>query len=366
MSERLELITLMEQPESNVAALCRRFGVSRKSAYKWRNRFLSQGQEALADRSRRPKTCPHQTTLELQEKVLELRQKHPAWGPRKLRRYLADRGVRGLPAPSSIERILARWGLIGSQESRKHSPLTRFEYPAPNALWQMDFKGHFPLLSGRCHPLCLLDDHSRYATGLVACSSERRHVVQTCLTGAFQRYGMPQAMLMDNGSVWASHTQLTVWLLRLGVNVHHGRPAHPQTQGKLERFNRTLAAEAIGTRVFADLRECQRTFDQWRELYNLQRPHEALQLAPPVTRYRASSRSFPQTLPPIEYGPTDLVIKASKGTGYIRYKGRAWAVGKAFAGLPVGIRPSLTDGLMHVFFCHQKVAEIDLRQQPEV
>jgi transposase InsO family protein len=366
VSERLELVSLMRQPAANVTELCRRFGVSRKSAYKWLKRFEHLGASGLCDQSREPRSSPRRTPEAMEERLLALRQEHPAWGPRKLRRYLADRGVQGLPAVSTIEAILGRNGLIGSAESRKHHPLTRFEYPFPNALWQMDFKGHFALVQGRCHPLCVLDDHSRYATALAACAHERQKNVQQTLTSAFRRYGLPEAMLMDNGSAWASHTQLTVWLLRLGITVRHGRPAHPQTQGKLERFNRTLAAEVIGTRVFGDLQECQSRFDQWREIYNLQRPHEALDLACPVTRYKPSDRPFPEMLAPIDYPPGDLVLTTHHHTGQLVYKGRRWNIGCAFAGLPVAVRPSSTDGLLHVFFCHQKVAEIDLRQPREV
>jgi transposase InsO family protein len=349
-----------------VAALCRRFGVSRKSAYKWRRRFEGLGAAGLADQSREPHRSPRRTAEAMEERLLALRQEHPAWGPRKLRRHLANSGVHGLPAVSTIEAILGRHGLIGSTEARKHSPLIRFEREHPNALWQMDFKGHFAMVQGRCHPLCVLDDHSRYATALRACPHERHESVQETLTSAFRRYGLPEAMLMDNGSAWASHTRLTVWLLRLGIGVCHGRPAHPQTQGKLERFNRTLAAEVIGNRVFGNLQECQGRFDQWRDIYNLQRPHEALSLACPVTRYKPSDRPFPETLAPIEYAPGDLVITTHSHTGQLVYKGRRWNVGCAFAGLPVAVRPSPLDGVQNVYFCHQKVAVIDLRQPGEV
>jgi transposase InsO family protein len=366
MSERLELVLLMRQEPANVAALCRRFGVSRKTAYKWRKRFALDGQAGLSDLSRRPKNSPRQTSPAIEARLLEVRREHPAWGPRKLRRYLANRQVPDLPSPSTIEAILGRHGLIGSEESQKHSPLTRFEYPEPNALWQMDFKGHFPLASGRCHSLCILDDHSRYATGLKACVNQRQDQVRTALTGVFRRYGLPKAMLMDNGSAWANHTQLTLWLIRLGITVHHGRPAHPQTQGKLERFNRTLAAEVIGQRSFADTHQCQQDFDRWREIYNLHRPHEALGLACPISRYQPSVRSFPETLPPIEYGLHDHVLTAHKSTGQLLYQSRRFYIGQAFAGLPLAVRPTIDPDVKYVFFCHQKVAEIDLRQTCEV
>src|SRR5205807_4484324 len=151
----------------------------------------------------------------------------------------------------------------------------RFERAAPNELWQMDYKGHFATRAGRCHPLTVVDDHSRYAVGLRACGDERGGTVQAELTAIFRQYGLPERMLMDNGSPWGSdalhrHTWLTVWLLELGVAVSHGRPYHPQTQGKDERFHRTLTAEVIGRRAFADLAECQRRFDAWRVVYNTQ------------------------------------------------------------------------------------------------
>jgi transposase InsO family protein len=366
VSERQELVLLMQQPQANITALCRRFGVSRKSAYKWLRRFKATGLPGLSNQSRRPRDSPRRTPEALEEKILAVRQEHPAWGPRKLKRFLQNQHVMHLPAVSTIEAILGRNGLIGSEAARQHSPLTRFEKAFPNALWQMDFKGPFAMVQGRCHPLCVLDDHSRYATALVACAHERQEAVKHTLTSAFRRYGLPEAMLMDNGAAWASHTALTLWLIRLGITVCHGRPAHPQTQGKLERFNRTLAAEVIGQKVFGTLQECQRGFDQWRELYNLQRPHEALGLACPVTRYRASDRPFPEALPPIEYLPGDQVLLTHRHTGQLVYQGKRWPVGCAFAGQPVAVRPGRTDGLLHVFFCHQKVAEIDLRRTGEV
>ena len=194
---------------------------------------------------------------------LAVRAEHPAWGGRKIRRRLQDLKHPAVPSASTITAILHRQGRIAAAASAGHKPFERFERAAPNELWQMDYKGHFATRAGRCHPLTVVDDHSRYAVGLRACGDERGGTVQAELSAIFRRYGLPERMLMDNGSPWGSdalhrHTWLTVWLLELGIAVSHGRPYHPQTQGKDERFHRTLTAEVIGRRAFADLAECQR------------------------------------------------------------------------------------------------------------
>lgn len=366
MSQRLELVALAQRPEANLSELARRFNVSRKTLYKWVARQKSGGNEALADRSRRPHHSLNQCSNELEQRVIDLRQQHPSWGARKLRRRLLDQGTfdaQSIAAASTIHGILVRRGFIEDEAWLKHTAFLRFEYPSPNDLWQMDFKGDFALRIGRCHPLCVLDDHSRYALAVQACADETMRQIKEVLTGTFRRYGMPAGMLMDNGSAWASHTKLTVWLMRLGVRVLHGRPAHPQTQGKLERFNRTLLAEAIGSQVFDHLAACQSRFDAWRDIYNLERPHEALSLATPATCYQPSARSFPEILPSIEYGPADKVLTVHENTGEISFQGRRWPIGTAFVGLPVGVRPTQHDGIFDVYFCHQRVATLDARNE---
>lgn len=191
-------------------------------------------------------------------------------------------GYQDVPAASTITDILRRHGRLSEDEASKHKAWTRFEHEAPNQLWQMDFKGHFPMGQGRCHPLTVLDDHSRFSLGLIACSNERTETVQRGLTSLFRRYGLPDRILADNGSPWGSngehrYTQLNVWLLRLGIITSHGRSYHPQTQGKEERFHRTLKAELLRWEDFRNLTHCQRLFDAWRNKYNMERPHEALE-----------------------------------------------------------------------------------------
>lgn len=366
MSQRLEFVSLAQCEGSNMRELCRRFGVSPSTGYKWMRRFSDGGAAAMVDQPRRPHHSPQRTPLGVEQVVLAVRDAHPAWGARKLRAWLLARGHEHLPSPSTITAILQRQGRTDPVEGRKHKTWQRFERQAPNQLWQMDFKGHFPLSTGRCHPLTVLDDHSRFALGLEACPDETAKTVQQRLTTIFRCYGLPDRMVMDNGSPWGSdedhhYTRLTVWLLRLGIAVSHGRPYHPQTQGKDERFPRTLKAEVLQGRIFADLTQYQRTFDPWRTLYNLERPHEALEMAVPASRYQVSSRSFPETLPPVEYGPDDLVRRAGD-RGRISVFGRNFKVGRAFKGLPVALRPTADDGTFNVFFMTYNIAQINLSQ----
>ena len=274
-----------------------------------------------------------------------------------------------LLGPGLVAAGAAIGGIVDGGEGAKHRAFQRFERPAPNELVQMDFKGHFPLAcGGRCHPLSVLDDHSRFNLALVACPDERGATVQAVLERVFATYGLPEAMLMDNGGPWGGdascrHTALSAWLIRLGVRVLHGRPRHPQTQGKQERFHRTLAQEALRGAPVADLADAQARFDVWREVYNHQRPHEALAMAVPATRYRVSDRPLPATLPEIAYEPGTLVRWVSDG-GRISFQGRRWRVGRAFVGLPVALRPTESAQRWAVFLGPQPIAALDLESPP--
>lgn len=367
MSLRTEFIHLAQHESANLSQLCRRFGISRKTGYKWLKRYQADGESGLADRSRRPHHSPQRSSSEVEAKVLEVRQQHPVWGGRKIKAYLERQGHTGLPSPSTITEILRRHEKIDEEASRQHRPFQRFEREQPNQLWQMDFKGYFALeAGGYCHPLSVLDDHSRFLLGLQACPNETRQTVQERLTGIFRGYGLPERMLMDNGSPWGDdrnspHTILTAWLIRLGIHISHGRPYHPQTQGKDERLHRTLQEELLNQYTWHTLADCQTHFDRWRESYNSERPHEALGMQTPSDRYQPSLRPFPETLPPILYDPEAIVRKVDEG-GKIYFHNRVYRVGKAFRHQPVALHPSdQEDGVFEVFFCTVKIAQISLR-----
>lgn len=379
MSLIREFVMLATQENANISQLARRYAISRKTAYKWIRRFQDLGPDGLAERSRRPHRSPTKTPTDLEEAVLAIRRSHPAWGPRKIRRYLLDRIEAGelaleaeaLPAVSTCAAILKRNNMLAEHEPGQHQAWQRFERAQPNELWQMDFKGHFALFNqARCYPLTVLDDHSRFALGLYACPDERHETVKGHLATVFRRYGLPAALLCDNGNPWGTPMQaptgerywtaFEVWLLRLGIDVLHGRAHHPQTQGKQERFHRTLKAEVLRYESFRDHRQCQHRFDQWRRVYNLERPHEALDLAVPARRYRVSGRVYPEQLPPIEYGPGDQVRKVQSG-GVIHFRGRVFKVGGAFRGYPVAVRATGEAGQWAVYFCHKRIKFLDER-----
>jgi transposase InsO family protein len=362
---RREFVLLAQTGDSNISSLCRFFGISRKTAYKWLSRFNELGEDGLCDRSRKPLSSPFKSDRCVEDQVVALRKIHTTWGGRKLKTRLEQLGYQNIPAPSTITEILRRRGFIDPVEAAKHKAFTSFEHPYPNALWQMDFKGHFAMQQGRCHPLTVLDDHSRFNVVLQACVNERTYTVQAALTNAFRHYGLPDRMTMDNGSPWGSDrlhdlTPLTAWLIRLGVKVSHSRPYHPQTQGKDERFHRTLNQELIRNWSFRDLQDCQQRFDWFRNMYNLERPHEALGMKTPVTRYKVSQRSYPETLPVIEYDAGDCVRKV-QANGEIFFKGNVFRVSKALQGYPVALRPTNDDGVYSVFYCHHKVKDVDLK-----
>jgi transposase InsO family protein len=368
MSFRKEILSFVVQPEVNVQEVCRRFQVSRKTVYKWLKRMKSEGEAGLKNRSRRPHRSPRRTEVRVESKIVKVREAHPSWGARKLRRILVNYGETELPANSTVHRILQRNGKIDPAEARKHQAYQRFEHEAPNELWQMDFKGWFTTVDRRrCNPLTVLDDHSRYVVCLQACLDQQTHTVQQQLTATFRRYGLPQRMTMDNGAPWGNdlehrYTPLTVWLIRLGVGISHSRPYHPQTQGKDERFHRTLDVDLLRWHSFRDRMHVQTHFDEYRHIYNRERPHQALHFDVPASRYRISARSFPEQLPPIEYGSSDIVRQVC-AKGCLSYKGTSYSVGKAFYGYPVALRRTVEDGILNVFFCHQRIGRICLHDQ---
>lgn len=366
MSERQEFVAFAQQEGANISALCDRYGISRKTGYKWLARAAAPSD--LADRSRRPHVSPGRTSPDLEARILALRAEHPAWGGRKLHHRLAAQGVVGVPAPSTITAILRRHGLLAPEPPPRD--FVRFEHPAPNELWQMDFMGHRPLDQDRVHPWTLLDDHSRFALGLAACGDERQATVKAQLTAVFRRYGLPRAILSDNGSPWATAgrgglTALEAWLLRLGVEPWHGRVAHPQTQGKVERFHGTIAAEVFAHRALADLAAAQGCFDAFRRGYNLERPHEALGYAAPASRYAPSVRSFPEIVPPVAYDP-DEVVRTVTVHGSISWRGRRHFISRGLVGEPVAIRPTLDTESWEVVYCHRRVATIGHDDPDEV
>ena len=367
LEQRLEFVRLAEAGAVPFAVLCRRFGVCRDTGYKWLGRFRVEGEAGLVDRSRAPKMSRLRTGEEMEQLVCAARRAHPVWGGRKLRGFLLRQGHTGVPAASTITAILRRNGLMEHAVAPKRD-WTRFERDAPNELWQMDFKGDFGLTGGgRCYPFGVIDDYSRYSIVLVACPDYRTATVQRHLEVAFGRYGLPEAMLCDNGPPWGTAasssrwTPLTVWLADAGVEVIHSAPFHPQTAGKKERLHLTLDLEVLHTRPAWDsLDQVQDAFEAWEPIYNYHRPHQALgETVVPADRYQPSQRSLPDRVDDPTY-PDHWTIRKVDSSARASFRGQRVRVGKAFQGRHVAFAPTTEPNVFHIHWRHHRIRTINL------
>jgi transposase InsO family protein len=333
--QRIRFVIAATHPSANVGATCRAFGISRKTGYKWLGRYAAaESVTGLADRSRRPQASPARTSGEVTARVVALREVY-GWGGEKLAVLLAAEGL-GIAA-RTVDRIIAREGLRRADVAPTAAP-RRFVRPAPNDLWQMDAKGHYPLgPRGRCHPLTILDDHSRYVVGLYALPTLEGARVRAAVIECFARYGVPTAMLMDHGSPWwapqneAGLSALSVFLLKQGIRLVHGRVRHPQTQGKVERVHRTLGERLRWWGVPRDLGGFRAALAAFRDEYNHVRPHEALGQTPPARHFQPSRRAYCPEPPPWEY-PAGAAVHRVDRNGMISVAGRRWFVTEALRG----------------------------------
>jgi len=343
-----------------MADLCREFGISRPVGYDWLRRYQHGGVQAIAERSRRPHHSPQATDPAVEQRVIELRQRYPDWGARKLRVLLGREGV--VLARNTIHRILLRHDLIHPDDRHDHAIL-RFERSIPNELWQMDFKGpklwHQPV-----GPLSVIDDHSRYLVVLQAVGSTRVEAVKEPLVAVFSECGLPGEMLMDHGTPWwnpqttGGMTQLSLWLMRQGIRLHFSRIRHPQTQGKVERFHGELQRALARRRVLEP--DIQAWLDAFRWEHNHVRPHEALDLATPSTRWIPSRRRYDPTPRRWEYPANARVLKVDS-VGKIKLKGKGWNISLALAGEWVQLEE--IENKINVYYCTTLVREIDMRIQ---
>lgn len=348
----------------NFSALCREFQITRKTGYKWLERYRSG--ETLSDQSKAPLHHPLKTSREVEELILSVRSNHPTWGARKILRHLADKGNTGLPVPSTATSILKRNGFIPPEESARHTAFQRFVRDAPNDLWQMDFKGHFAMMDGnRCHPLTVKDDHSRNLLCLDAYDNERWENVKGSLNRIFLHNGLPNAILCDNGAPWGDnhggYTPFELWMMQMDVLPIHGRPLHPQTQGKEERFHRTLNEDLLKRIPIRDLAHAQQLFDSYRMEFNTERPHSALNLDVPAKHYRKSLRKLPDVLKEPEYDVGKTLRKVNC-KGYISIRNHRYYLSETFAGRYMELLPQ--DGnTIAVCYGNFVVARIDLDEQ---
>jgi transposase InsO family protein len=363
MSLKQEFVSLASRSDANMRALCQRFSISPMTGYKWLHRFREEGYEGLKEHSRRPRHSPGETDLTDEGLILMAYELYPAWGARKLKALLENHGF-PMPAASTIVSILKRHGLR-QREANEQPAVHRFELSAPNKGWQMDFKGHFETAFGRSHPLTILDDCSRYLLCLAHCRAETRENVQTQLIRVFERFGLPERIMADNGAPWANshgdYTGLELWMMRQSIRVGHSRAYHPQTQGKLERLHRSLKVELLQGRWFRSEEEIQSAFDEWRDAYNCLRPHSSLGMQPPASRYQISNRSYNPNPPEPDYG--EMEVRRVNRPGYISFKGKSLKIGEAFRNECVGLAESGEDGIYKVWWYSTPIGAIDFKNK---
>ena len=359
-AQRLRFVEAAKNGEESFSSLCREYGISRPTGYLWLKRFEVQGARGMSEASRRPLRTPRRSPVELEEQIVGLRRQHPDWGARKLR-VLLDRS--GVQAPTStIHRVLRRHGLIHELDSRVVATGS-FCREAPNQLWQMDFKSPKGW-NAHLGPLSVLDDHSRYAVLLEQLPSGRSKHVQHRLERAFCDHGLPEAMLMDHGQPWwnaqsaGGWTQFSVWLMRLGIRLYYSGVRHPQTQGKVERFHGALE-RARRRQGMARLVPDQPWLDRFREEYNHVRPHEALAMNTPASRWHPSPRGYAGPADPVY--PERAELARLNAFGALWLAGRNWQVSGALAHQTVRI--ARLDKRVVIFYANTPIRELDLAGQ---
>ena len=358
VSKQREAFALEATETPNFSALCREYGVSRKTGYKWVKRYNSG--QGLEDQSRRPETSPNRTPAAVEEQILRVRMENPGWGARTIKQVLENEGIKDVPSSRTVNSILQRNGCISEEESQKRKAYTRFERDACNELWQTDFKGEFRTQDGRnCYPLDNLDDHSRFAI-CIAAADTTANVVIPCFQRAFEEYGLPKAVLSDNGAQFAGfkngYTQFEKWLMCLDVLPIHGRLRHPQTQGKIERFHRSMKNEYLRYHRFEDAAAADRSLREWREKYNHLRPHEALGMKTPGDVYTSSQRSLPDKISRWDYGGPYHVIKVNNW-GYVRFAHFQVYLSETLRNEHVEFRPGPDETSFWVCYRNFKIAE---------
>ena len=366
MEERFRFVEEFNSEDWNMAELCRFYGVSRATGYKWVERYQAGGLEALQDRSRAPLHSPHEVSSEMEDRVIGQRGQHPHWGAPKIRaRLLRDHPGETIPAESTIGEILKRHGLTVARKRRRSGraplqPLTAAT--AANAVWSVDFKGWFRTADGmRIDPLTLSDNYSRFLLRCQALKAADGLHVQPVCEAAFREYGLPGAMRSDNGAPFGSNgesglTRLTVWWIQLGIVPQHIAPGQPQQNGRHERMHRTLKQETASPPA-GNRRAQQQRFDQFRQEYNEERPHEALGQQTPTALYAHSPRPYPERLREIEY-PADWQVRRVSPGGQMRWRGDYVFVAHALEGEPVGLEP-VEEGGWRVWFSFYEVGRLE-------
>ena len=366
MHERMRFIVAVDECDEPFAELCRRFGISRKTGYKWLERYEAIGPEGLEDKPPVSHQCPHRLSDEIADLFVLARKAHPTWGPKKLRAFIqATQPEIVVPAASTIGELLKNHGLIHPRRRRLRVPLHTKPLESgimPNGTWCADFKGHFALGNGkRCHPLTITDEYSRYLLACEGMDEPKTEGVTAQFERCFREFGMPQRIRTDNGAPFASNTvgglsKLSVWWIKLGITPERIEPGKPEQNGRHERMHRTLKDETTKP-ARATLAEQQRAFDYFRHEYNDIRPHEALQQKPPSKVYTTSGRAFPEMPKSPEYGD-DFVVRKMDECGRLVRRGKNVLQTRLLAHEPVGLR-EVGDARWNVYYGSVMLGTLD-------
>lgn len=367
MNERIKFIALYLERAESITDLCSRFSVSRKTGYKWIERYRSGGVAGLADQSRAHHTHPRAVSDNVVRAILSARQKHPRWGPRKLLIVVKRQNPRlRLPVPSTVGDILKRNGLIKPRRRRRRSDPFRNDlttYDRPNAVWCADFKGQFPVGGRYCYPLTISDGFSRYLLVCHALYGPKEVASRKVFERAFREYGLPDAIRTDNGTPFSSLapaglSRLAVWWIRLGIRPERIRPGHPEENGRHERMHLTLKQETAQPPK-ESFRTQQKVFDAFRREYNEIRPHEALAQEVPSSKYHSSTKPYPEELPELEY-PSHFKIVRAPSNGVLKFRSRRWLISSCLGNQRLGLE-EVGDGRWKVHFGPISLGILDLR-----
>jgi putative transposase len=360
----MRFIVACRESDETLTGLCRQYGISRKSGYKWLERYDKLGVDGLEDQPTTPRHHPWTTPDDVVDAIIATRKAHSTWGPKKLRAWLVARDPRKWPSPSVIGGLLKKHGLVRPPRRRPRVPPSQGGYDRgaePNDIWCTDFKGHFALGDrSRCHPLTLSDEASRYLLKCEGLVAPRHELVVPHFELAFREFGLPDAIRSDNGSPFASLapgglSKLSVWWIRLGIQPLRIEPGAPQQNGVHERMHRTLKAEATKPPA-NDLPAQQRAFDRFRAEFNDERPHEALGQKPPARVYTVSRRAMPATPHEPEY--VDGIVRRCNSSGYVKLRGLVVNLSSVLANAVVVLR-EVTDGREELRYGHVLLGWLD-------
>lgn len=368
VNERVKFIAAQQSGLYTMSEVCARFGISRKTGYKWVGRYVAEGVDGLKERSHVPKHCPHRMSAEVEAALLDAREAHRTWGPRKLVPWLKrQRPELELPAPSTVGDLLGRKGLVERRRRRRgdaHPGTAALETAAPNEVWTVDFKGEFRTQDGRyCYPLTVVDAHTRFLLGCDSLHSTSTAGVIPCFERMFREFGLPEAIRSDNGTPFASTaicglSRLNVWWLKLGLVHQRIQPGKPQQNGAHERMHRTLKAET--TRPPERNAQAQQVrFDEFRREFNEERPHEAQGSGAACLALQRVGARDAGRVPVPEY-PGHYETRGVRRTGEFRFRGHAIFLSEVLAGERIGLE-EVEDGIWSIYFFDRLLARLDER-----